>query len=113
MGRFIVEIRNPEDDADRRLLEWSTVVDAPVTYGMREDEFTDYYQAEYGNEGMRELPARMARVREKGTSAYDDESWEDTALVCNRAGPDETQVDAAMLWKLCVADRPRSEGETS
>ena len=106
MGRFIVEIRNPEDDADRRLLEWSTVVDAPVTYGMREDEFRTYYRNEYGNDGMRQLDDRMTRVREKGTSAHDDESWEDTALVCNRAGPDETQADAAMLWKLYVTDRP-------
>jgi hypothetical protein len=105
MGRFIVEIRNPEDDADRRLLEWSTIVDAPVTYGMDEAEFTTYYRSEYGNDGMREFPSRMARVREKGTSAYDDDSWESTALVCNRAGPDETRADAAMLWKRYVTDR--------
>ena len=63
--RYIIKLSTPRGD---RYLEWSTIVDAPVTYGMPLDEFTAYYRDQYGAEGMRALPERMARVEAKGTS---------------------------------------------
>jgi hypothetical protein len=105
MPKFIVEIRNPDNDSDRRLVEWSTVVDAPVTYGMAEPEFMEYYRTEYGDSGMCGLDARMSRVRKTGTSSYGDRSWTDT-IAANRAGPNETHADAAMLWRMFVTEAP-------
>jgi hypothetical protein len=69
-------------------LEWSSISDSPATYGMTLEEFKAYYLAEYGREGMRELPARLARVEAKGTSSFDAQNADDTIWL-NRAGPDE------------------------
>jgi hypothetical protein len=41
MGRFICKF---EDKDDVYYLEWSTVVDAPVTFGMSLEEFKEYYR---------------------------------------------------------------------
>ena len=104
MGRFIVEIRNPNDDADRRLLVWSTFGDAPITYGMSSAAFAEYTRIEDGEQGLRELPERMARVREKGTSSHVHASWLDV-IECNRAGPNETDLSPAEIW-AAYADPP-------
>lgn len=69
MGRYIIRITDDTDKKDY-FLEWSTIVDAPVTYGMSLEEFEQYYRHEYGESGMRELPGRLERVKENGTSAY-------------------------------------------
>lgn len=69
MSRYIIKLTDKRDLKDY-YLEWSTIVDAPVTYGMYLEGFKAYYQQEYGRSGMRELPERLKRVEEKGTSAY-------------------------------------------
>lgn len=61
MPRYICKINN-------KYFEWSTVVDAIVTDLMTLDEFKEYYQQQYGKEGMRDLPDRLERVESKGTS---------------------------------------------
>lgn len=50
-------------------LEWSTVVDAPVTFGMSLKEFKSYYREQYGAASMRELDMRLERVERLGTSS--------------------------------------------
>ena len=77
-------------DGETRYVEWSTVVDAPVTYAMTEDELRAHMKEEYGNEGLRELPERMKRVAATGTSFRDTTADEVTSG--NRAGPDETTL---------------------
>ncbi len=84
MGKYICH-------KDGVFFEWSTIVDAPVTYGMTEKEFREYYEIEYGRQGLKELDARLERAIKKGTSAFGDENLE--SLVCvNRAGPNETEI---------------------
>ena len=91
--------------------EWSTIVDAPVTRGMRRDAFEEYYWEEYGNEGLREFPRRMARVDEKGTSALNYDSAEDT-IICNRAGFKEAELSLVDIVRIyCVEQRGPREGE--
>jgi len=69
MGRYIIQIK---DDANKKdyFLEWSTIVEAPVTYGLSLEEFKEYYRHEYGESGMRELPALLEMVKQSGTSLY-------------------------------------------
>ena len=69
MPKYIIKIKD-------KYLEWSTVVDAPVTYGLSLEEFTKYYAEEYGQQGMRGLPDRLKRVESKGTSSMLDDSIE-------------------------------------
>lgn len=66
MPHYIIELR----DGDARwLLEWSTVVDAPITFGMSEPEFLAYYREQHGERALAGLPERLARVAKAGTSA--------------------------------------------
>jgi hypothetical protein len=96
MPSYIVKI-------DNFYLEWSTVVDAPTTFGMSLDEFKEYYQEEYGKRAMSELSQRLERVEEQGVSSYLDNSLEDLVL-CNRAGPKETELSLNRI-KQAFCDR--------
>ena len=90
MGRFIIKLH---DEGTDYYLEWSTVVDAPVTYGLTRQEFEEYYRKQYGQVGMDGLADRMTRVDRVGTSSC--LSWHKSAddhLSGNRAGPDETEA---------------------
>ncbi len=99
MPRFIVKLNTADQDY---YLEWSTVVDAPVTYGMSREEFEQYYAQSYGTEGLRDLPGRMARVEAKGTSSRIDDSAEDV-ISCNRAGKNESNLSVSDIIKYyCV-----------
>jgi hypothetical protein len=89
MGQFIVKLAG-------KYLVWSTIVDAPVSYGMDEAELREWIKDEYGEQGLRDLPARLARVEKKGTSALTYESAERT-IWFNRAGPNETQLTVPQI----------------
>jgi len=91
MPRYIVKIKD-------KYFEWSTVVDAPVTYGMSLDEFRQYYQAEYGNDGMHNLDERLERVEAKGTSSQLDKDLKE-CIGFNRAGKNERQLSIEGIYK--------------
>lgn len=89
---------------------YSTIVDAPVTAAMTLDDLRELYRAEYGNEGMRDLESRLARVETKGTSSCVD-SGVDDVFTCNRAGLKETHltVDQCVDWLVACRDNPDLE----
>lgn len=100
MGRSILRF----DTADGpRYLEYSSVVDAPVTWGCTRKEFEAYYRKEYGESGMQDLASRLERADGKGSSSHLDKSIED-AICCNRAGRDESRLTLEQLIEFyCVA----------
>lgn len=83
-------IRLPDENCREWWMEWSTVVDAPTTYGMNREDMEAHIREAYGAEGLRELPARMARAEETGTSAIGVDL--DEVLLGNRAGTNETSL---------------------
>lgn len=93
MGQFIVKVTAPDGP---RYLEWSTIVDAPVTYGMTLAEFRRHYRREYGASGMRELPERLERAEATGTSSRMHASV-DALVENNRAGAGETCLTLAQI----------------
>ncbi len=98
MPRYILKLRD-------RYLEWSTIVDAPVTDGMTLDEFRDYYRSEYGEHGMTGLDARLERVEKNGTSAMVPHHNIDYLISTNRAGPNETCLTEEELYReYCQAE---------
>lgn len=100
MGRPLIRV---ETEHGERFLQWSTIVDAPVSYGMTEDQLREYIKEEYGNEGLRDLAGRIARCREKGTSSFVHESLGEM-LWLNRAGPDETEATLEeIIAQYCLA----------
>lgn len=105
MGRFIVKF---EDGNDSWYLEWSTIVDAPITYGMSKEEFFEYYKDEYGRQGLSDLDKRMKRVEEKGTSALTYSSV-DTLISCNRAGLKESCLSKEQIIDFYCKNQPSDE----
>jgi hypothetical protein len=101
MPRYILKIHDEKFNKDY-YMEWSTIVDAPVTYGCSLDEFKDYYKIQYGENGMRELDDRLKRVEEKGISAHPPFDNIESLLEYNRAGEDESTLDKeGLLEKYC------------
>lgn len=107
MGRCIIKLTEGKRSW---YLEWSTIVDAPITYGMSLSQFQRHIKDRYGSEGLNELPARLARVEEHGTSAHCDASEVDTAWL-NRAGKGETRLTYTEMVKMyCHSTRPEIIG---
>ena len=86
-------------------LEWSSVVDAPVTFGMSLEDFKEYYRMMYGEQGMRGLDERLARVATKGTSDFADPDVEAT-ISGNRAGPDEARLTQEEIFITYCLRKP-------
>jgi len=115
MPKFIIKM---EKDGEERYLEWSTIVDAPVTYGMPYDEFLEYYRVEHGARSMDDLLSecgRMERVRKNGTSEHGSKSVHDT-ISCNRAGDKESEITYDEIWQKYVVEReddgdPEEQGD--
>ena len=75
-----------------RYFEYSTISDCPETYLMTLEEFGVYYRDEYGRADFEnELPIRMSRVQEYGSSCYGGISVEDL-VSNNRYGEDEANL---------------------
>ena len=102
MGRFIVRIED-------YYLEWSTIVDAPVTWGMKLGEFKRHYRVRYGTEGMLELPKRLARVEKTGTSSMIGHRVADLVNF-NRAGPNESSLTYKEIWQAYCLNEPIRDG---
>ena len=90
MGRGLVRIKD-------KYCEWSTIVDCPVTYLMTIQELEAWTKAELGNEGLRELPERLKRVEETGTSFHGTTAQE--MIEGNRAGNDETELSIDEIYE--------------
>ena len=94
MPHYIVKI-------DKWYFDWSTVVDAPVTYGMALESFKKWYRFEYGAQGMKDLPERLKRVGKHGTSAIPNQTV-DQLISFNRAGDNEENLSKEMILEKYV-----------
>jgi hypothetical protein len=83
MGRVILKL------AEDEYVEWSSIVDAPVTYILSREKMLDHLRDEYGRHGWRENVERMKRADEKGSSAWGSETVAEL-IEFNRAGINET-----------------------
>lgn len=102
MGQFIVKLKE-------HYLMWSTIVDAPISRGMTLKQLKQWIRREYGQQGIDELSARLARVDEKGTSAMQDSSAVDTVWL-NRAGPDESCLTIEGIYRhFCLGEEIKPE----
>ena len=102
MPRYIIKLQDVDRDY---YLMWSTIVDAPITFGLTLGQFRDWYQAEYGKAGLTEFPERMLRVEQKGTSSNMHPSAE-KVIGYNRAGPDETCLTREQILEKYCRQRP-------
>jgi hypothetical protein len=92
-------------------VEWSTVVDAPVTPTLTLSQLWEYIRAEYGNAGAERLPERLARCEQHGTSSVNGTTV-DELLSCNRAGPKESHITRAeIVRRYRPTDSPGTQEE--
>ncbi len=84
MPRYILKLSDAGKDY---YMEWSTVVDAPVSLGVSLEEFKEYYRFQYGNSAMLDLEDRLIRVEKNGCSCKDESA--DECIAYNRAGENE------------------------
>lgn len=61
-------------------------------------------QEDLGNEGMRDLPARLERAHKTGCSSFYEDL--DSCLIANRAGPNETELSKEEFIKRFLTLRP-------
>ena len=90
MALYIMKLTDPKDNKEY-YLEWSSVVDAPVTYGADINTFKQYYERQYGKAGMQKLKERLRRVEKQGTSCAFGSTL-DEMIACNRAGTNECKI---------------------
>lgn len=88
-----------------RYCEWSTVVDAPVSHMMSEQELHEYIGVEYGANGLANLTQRLERVQAQGTSSINGTTSEDL-LSFNRAGQNESHIATAEEMVAAYTARP-------
>lgn len=105
MGRFVCH-------HEGYFFEWSTVVDAPVTYGVDLEQFTDYYRSRYGElDFEHEWPKRLERALATGCSSRIDRDLR-SMVSFNHAGFEGTCLTFEQIIQIyCVEKRPPVEGE--
>jgi RNase P/RNase MRP subunit POP5 len=86
VGRSIVVHDQP--DGTRLYLVWSSIVDAPITFGTTLDQLRDFWQEEYGRVGLEAIDDSLARGRVKTVA---------DVVACNRAGRGETRLTAEQI----------------
>lgn len=101
MSRYIIKL---ERDNRAWYLEWSTIVDAPVTYGMSLEEFKAWYRDEYGRRDYeQDFADRMKRVEARGISSSTIGYTLDDLMMFNRAGDKEEHLTKDQIVdKYCV-----------
>ena len=104
MGRPIVKLAE-------HYIEWSTISDSPTTFGLTLDELQAHVKEERGNDGLLDLHRRLERVEATGTSAYNDESADDTIWL-NRAGPKETILHLEEIIEFYVRRKVEPTAKT-
>lgn len=88
-------------------VEWSTIVDAPVSTLMTREEMAEYLFREYGHLNpayheidKQEIEKRLQRTDEWNSSAYEDMGKVQTPkdlVSINRAGPREGHLTAGQI----------------
>ena len=99
MSKYIIKIIDQKENKNY-YLEWSSIIDAPVTHGMNLKTFKKYYKKKYGTSSMILLKERLKRVEKQGTSAIGNKL--EDILCYNRAGEKETTLNKEqILNKYC------------
>lgn len=100
MGHSIIKL------ADKYLI-WSSVVDAPITYGMNLEEIKRYCVIEYDMSFL-EIESKLKIVEEKGTSSYLFKNVDDQ-IALNHAGENGECLSKEEVIKAFCSGIPEDE----
>ena len=96
MPRHIIKLRD-------KYLEWSTIVDAPLTPGLTLEQLQEHIGNKYGLDRLKYLPSRLERVEKYGTSKLEGVSVADL-IAGNRAGENETRLTEDEIYEQYCSD---------
>ena len=100
MPRYIIKLSNSFNNKNY-YLEWSTIVDTPLTHGMEIEEFKEYYKNNYGILSFEhELPERLERVEKSGTSSLSS-TLEDLIRTNNAGNDGQCLTYEEIIEKYC------------
>lgn len=102
MGRAIIKIKD-------FYLIWSSVVDAPISFGMNRAELEKWLKEEYGRAGLSDWLRMIPRVDEIGTSFYEHGSVKQTTRY-NRAGPKGARLTLDEIYTAYCLQEPIRDG---
>lgn len=85
MPRAIMKLVDDKDNKEYYLI-WSTIVDAPVTFGFELAEFREVMLVIYGTHGWSDLDEDIERADQKGISWLYGGYTADSQIIGNRAG---------------------------
>jgi hypothetical protein len=105
MGRSIIKLQE-------HYLVWSSIVDAPITFGLTLDELRAFIKEEYGRSGLDYLDHSLKRVEQFGisNSDYQYDGGLDDFLAPNRAGPGEDELTKDEIYQAYVLRQPIRDG---
>jgi len=104
MGKLIMRITDDRDNIDY-YFEWSTMVDAPVTYGMSLENFKRYYETEYGRSSLIDLESRLKRVELTGCSSLIGETFDNCLRLAQANGSKFTKIDILDTFRIHLKDK--------
>lgn len=106
MGHVIMKLTHQRK---RRYIIYSTVVDAPITFGMTLKQLKSWWRIEYGKAGLQSLPYQMQRVHKFGTSYIYPEKDARYHLRNNRAGKNGKclSYEELIKWYVVLKTNPK------
>lgn len=103
MGNTVIKIKD-------LYFEWSTVVDAPTTFGMSLEEMRQNLKDDYGQRGLDYFDSSsFARIEKVGAGWLNGKTLEDT-VAGNRAGPDESELTIDEIYTAYGLRQPIKDG---
>lgn len=105
MGKAIIKIKD-------KLFLWSTIVDAPVTYGLTPEEMEEVFIEDAVEKAKQDFKSSMKSVDQKG-HAFNPFPGKNTVkdiVSLNRAGPDETRLTMEEIYEA-YAEPPDDDEE--
>ena len=92
-------------------LMWSTIVDAPITYGMTFEQLVKYYAKKYEHSDEDSFREKMMKIDEDGTGFQIGTNTNQIGEY-NRAGPNESLLSIDEIYKsYCKREKIRDGWE--
>ena len=90
MGHTVYKVKNKHNED--KYLVWSSVVDAPVTYGLSKGDLLRHFLEEYGRANFDDWVRRVDNAK---PLTEDD-------IICNHAGKNEARINLAGIQRRYV-----------
>ncbi len=96
MPHYILKIKTAKGP---RYIDWSTIVDAPVSGALTRAEIKEHWKRTYGSAASVDIGDRLKDADKYGTDCFDHSTIEQV-IGGNRAGPRESELTLAQIIDL-------------